>query len=176
MIVFAVPEEYYILLKKAEYLRTYDSTLIPVPTNEGLKWVKEHSAKEIAEAVQNFFPDTDIKMLENSIQRYKDIDVWSKDPYLDEEEFIFEFPEIEEDIEFQDNSTNVNDDWITKEEYNSLTELERNKLAFDRYKNRKKTKWEIGRDFEMYIGYLCSLHNCKVDYFGICELRCRYDS
>ncbi len=35
MIVFAVPEDMYILLKKAEYLRTYDSTLIPVPTNEG---------------------------------------------------------------------------------------------------------------------------------------------
>lgn len=37
MIVFAVPEDYYILLKKASYLRTYDSTLIPVPTNESLK-------------------------------------------------------------------------------------------------------------------------------------------
>lgn len=37
MVVFAVPEEYYILLKKAEYLRTYDSELIPVPTNESLK-------------------------------------------------------------------------------------------------------------------------------------------
>ena len=37
MVVFAVPEEYYILLKKAEFLRTYDSTLIPVPTNESLK-------------------------------------------------------------------------------------------------------------------------------------------
>lgn len=37
MIVFAVPEEYYILLKKAEYLRSYDSTLIPVPTNESLE-------------------------------------------------------------------------------------------------------------------------------------------
>lgn len=37
MIVFAVPEEYYILLKKAEYLSRYDSTLIPVPTNESLK-------------------------------------------------------------------------------------------------------------------------------------------
>ncbi len=37
MVVFAVPEEYYILLKKAEYLRTYESTLIPVPTNESLK-------------------------------------------------------------------------------------------------------------------------------------------
>lgn len=37
MVVFAVPEDYYVLLKKAEFLRTYDSTLIPVPTNESLK-------------------------------------------------------------------------------------------------------------------------------------------
>lgn len=37
MIIFAVPEEYYILLKKAEYLRTYSAKLIPVPTNESLK-------------------------------------------------------------------------------------------------------------------------------------------
>lgn len=37
MVIFAVPEEYYLLLKKAEFLRTYDSQLIPVPTNESLK-------------------------------------------------------------------------------------------------------------------------------------------
>ena len=37
MLIFAVPEETYILLKKIEYLRTYDSELIPVPTNESLK-------------------------------------------------------------------------------------------------------------------------------------------
>ncbi|MBQ8131714.1 MAG: hypothetical protein IJ193_04405 [Bacilli bacterium] len=37
MVIFAVPEEYYILLKKAEYLRTYSAKLIPVPTNESLK-------------------------------------------------------------------------------------------------------------------------------------------
>ena len=37
MIVFALPEDYYVLLKKASYLRTYDSSLIPVPTNESLK-------------------------------------------------------------------------------------------------------------------------------------------
>lgn len=36
MIVFAVPEDYYVLLKKAEFLRSYDTTLIPVPTNDGL--------------------------------------------------------------------------------------------------------------------------------------------
>ena len=37
MIVFAVPEEHYLLLKKASYLQTYDSELVPVPTNESLK-------------------------------------------------------------------------------------------------------------------------------------------
>lgn len=37
MIVFAVPEEYYILLQKAEFMRTYDTSLILVPTNESLK-------------------------------------------------------------------------------------------------------------------------------------------
>lgn len=37
MVIFAVPEEYYILLKKAEFMQTYDTTLIPVPTNESLK-------------------------------------------------------------------------------------------------------------------------------------------
>lgn len=37
MIIFAVPEEYHILLRKAMYLRTYEATLIPVPTKESLK-------------------------------------------------------------------------------------------------------------------------------------------
>ena len=37
MVVFALPEEYYILLKKAEYMQTYDTSLILVPTNESLK-------------------------------------------------------------------------------------------------------------------------------------------
>lgn len=36
MIIFAVPKEYYVLLKKASYLRTYDTELIPVPTSESL--------------------------------------------------------------------------------------------------------------------------------------------
>ena len=36
-VIFAVPEEYHILLRKAMYLRTYDVTLIPVPTAESLK-------------------------------------------------------------------------------------------------------------------------------------------
>ena len=36
-VIFAVPEEYHILLRKAMYLRTYEVTLIPVPTAESTK-------------------------------------------------------------------------------------------------------------------------------------------
>lgn len=54
---------------------------------KGQKWTDEHSAKEIAELIKDFFPDTDVKMLENSIQRYKDIDAWNKTPVLTEESF-----------------------------------------------------------------------------------------
>ena len=36
-IIFAVPEEYHILLRKAGFLRAYESEIIPVPTNESLE-------------------------------------------------------------------------------------------------------------------------------------------
>ena len=54
---------------------------------KGEVWVKEHTAGEIAEKIQSFFPDTDLNMLEQSIQRYKDIDAWNETPVLEEESF-----------------------------------------------------------------------------------------
>ena len=36
-VIFAVPEEYHILLRKASYLRAYESEIIPVPTAESLE-------------------------------------------------------------------------------------------------------------------------------------------
>lgn len=54
---------------------------------KGQKWVKEHTAKEIAEVIQSFFPDTQLEMLEASIQSYKDIDAWNETPVLKEEVF-----------------------------------------------------------------------------------------
>ena len=54
---------------------------------EGQVWVKEHSAREIAESIQSFFPDTDLEMIEAAVQSYKDIDAWSDTPILKEEAF-----------------------------------------------------------------------------------------
>ena len=54
---------------------------------EGEQWVKEHTAREIAEAVVEFFPDTTVESLETAVQKYKDIDAWKENPVLEETAF-----------------------------------------------------------------------------------------
>ena len=54
---------------------------------KGQQWVKEHSAKEVAESIESFFPDTDIEQLANAVQSYKDIDAWNDTPVLTQESF-----------------------------------------------------------------------------------------
>ena len=54
---------------------------------EGQKWVKENTAKEIAEVIQSFFPDTSEEMLESAVKTYKDIEAWNETPELKEESF-----------------------------------------------------------------------------------------
>ena len=56
-------------------------------TYKGQQWVKTHSAKEVAEAVQSFFPATSLESLEKSVQSYKDIDDWNETPVLKKEAF-----------------------------------------------------------------------------------------
>ena len=54
---------------------------------KGEQWVKSHSAKEIAEAIVDFFPNTDLSMLEAALQSYIDIDAWRDNPVLKQESF-----------------------------------------------------------------------------------------
>ena len=54
---------------------------------KGQKWVEEHTAEEIAEVIQDFFPDTDLDLLSTAIQSYKDIDAWNNTPVLKQESF-----------------------------------------------------------------------------------------
>ena len=55
--------------------------------DESIKWVQTHTAKEVALSIHQYFKETDIEILSKSIQRYKDIEAWSMNPYLDKEEF-----------------------------------------------------------------------------------------
>ena len=54
---------------------------------KGEQWVKEHTAREIAEKVVDFFPDTTVNSLETAVQKYKDIDAWKENPILEEAAF-----------------------------------------------------------------------------------------
>lgn len=59
-------------------------------------------------------------------------------------------------------------DYLSKEEWGSLTVSERNQLALDRYvDSHSKTKWQIGRDYEMYIGYTYETDGWSVQYTGV---------
>lgn len=53
----------------------------------GQEWVKEHSAREIAEVIQEFFPSTSVESLEQSVKSYKNIDAWNETPVLKQEAF-----------------------------------------------------------------------------------------
>ena len=54
---------------------------------KGEQYVKEHTAQEIAEKIQNYFPDTTLESLTKSVQTYKDIEAWKENPILKEEAF-----------------------------------------------------------------------------------------
>jgi Restriction endonuclease. len=57
--------------------------------------------------------------------------------------------------------------YLSKEEYRKLPSVERNQLALDRFWQRPKSKWLIGRLYERYVGYLYESQDYDVEYPGI---------
>ncbi len=51
------------------------------------QWVYSHSSKEVAEAIQPYFEDTEAEVIEMVIDRYKGQESFAKNPILDEEEW-----------------------------------------------------------------------------------------
>ena len=93
-IVASVGEEageipYTAYFAKKSYIENNENTIqkFTDAIYKGEQWVKEHTSKEIAEVIQDFFPDTDLESLSTAIQSYKDIDAWKEDPILKQEDF-----------------------------------------------------------------------------------------
>lgn len=68
-----------------------------------------------------------------------------------------------------DDSGNIDEarHWLSPEEYNKLSDIEKYQKALDRYKRRNKSNAEIGREYERYIGYLYEQKGYTVEYYGI---------
>jgi len=56
--------------------------------------------------------------------------------------------------------------WLSPEEYEKLGNAEKFQLALDRWKNRKKEDWDVGIEYERYIGYRLECEGYKVSYPG----------
>jgi hypothetical protein len=57
--------------------------------------------------------------------------------------------------------------FLSSDEYMMLSEDERNQLALDRYVSGQRTKWQIGRDYELYCGIEYEKKGWDVHYFGM---------
>lgn len=93
-------------------------------------------------------------------------------PWLEEfrEVDINEAYQIAHETNDSQNEYDTLKNWLSPEEYQKLPNAEKYQLALDRYKNKKnKSKWQIGIEYERYIGYLYEQKGYKVQYFGALE-------
>lgn len=56
--------------------------------------------------------------------------------------------------------------WLSPEEYQRLPTAEKFQLALDRFQKRKKTSWEVGIEYERFVGYMLEQAGYKVKYQG----------
>lgn len=86
--------------------------------------------------------------------------------YVDEYEALKKLAECKAYVEIEEGIDRVSD-FISKDEWDKLSINERNQLALDRYKERSKSNWAIGIEYEMYIDYLLRSNGYSTYHYGI---------
>jgi len=134
---------------------------------------KSHPAYSAAEVVREIKKEKKELIKADKIINYK-INYYEKlFPWLPEliaEDEDDEIPVRIDDDKTEDNNEDRAKDFLTSEEYKKLPSVVRNQKALDRYlANRNKSKWAIGRDYEMFVGYLYEQKGYSVEYKGIID-------
>lgn len=127
------------------------------PAYKTAEVVKETKAEKRAAIKQ-------VKFLEYQLKSYKEYFPFLKD-FEDEilsEAIDFKKESIEEVLDDIDNVSK----FLSREEYLKLPLTDRNQLALDRYLEKHKNKWEIGRLYERYIGYRYEVEGWDVTFIG----------
>ncbi|MGD0539657.1 MAG: restriction endonuclease [Verrucomicrobiota bacterium] len=148
----------------SDYLKLFELKLANELEN------KKHPAKRAAEEIRAMSSDKADLRRENRILRelhryYENLFPWLidfKGEDLDELIRQVNRPKSEE------NEDPVAE-WLSDAEYNSpkLSRAEKSQRALDRYWQSKKSPWQLGRDYERYIGYIHERDGFKVEYHGI---------
>ena len=151
--------EYFSLrdLRRAEYLEK-----------------KKHPALTAAETVKEIRNEKRELVKENKVVTYKLTYYQKLFPWLIDliaEDETEEIPvQMEDGVTRNENKEDRVKEFLTPEEYKQLPSVERNQRALDRYlANRNKSKWALGRDYEMYVGYLYQQKGYSIEYKGIID-------
>lgn len=130
---------------------------------------KKRPAFEEAKRIKELRKETKLYISEYKKMRHEYDVLFSLFPELENYLEYYSGEKSESIEEIKENYDYVQS-WISKDEYNSLDENTRNQLALDRYiESRKKSKWAIGRDYEMFIGHEYEQKGYKVTYTGITD-------
>lgn len=135
----------------AEYFRTK-----PYPAEKAAETIKRISREKREITVQ-------CKMLEYQLSVYENLH-----PQLEEfKEFSVEdIRDYAKLITSDDNEYSILKNWLSPEEYEKLPTVQKYQLALDRYNTRQKSKWQVGIDYERFIGYQYEQQGYKVKYNG----------
>lgn len=85
--------------------------------------------------------------------------------YIDEEEALVTLFENDGLNDLEAKRDRVSD-YISKEEWVKLDVNKRNQLALDRYKEKSKSNWVIGIEYEMYVEYILRKNGFETMPFG----------
>lgn len=182
---------YHFVSKAQEYQSLIDQFSAEkeklVHENDALK--KQVSALD-AQKISNFsMKDLTALNVENSKLRTRVSDLEDElfdltkspvnDNYKKQLDFLFSnFPSLVEFMESEYNPESIKSsghldpvrDWVSYEEYQSMSETDRNQLALDRYvASHKKSNWQLGRDYELSVGYRYESNGFRVEYTGISD-------
>lgn len=132
----------------------------PHPAHTKAEEIKQ-AASEKREWIKNF------KQIQYLLNQYESYFPWIKE-YVDED--------LDALMKRLTESKTINEEdidpvlqFMTRTEYDSLSTADRNQRALDRFFASRKKPYEIGRDYERYIGYLYEKEGYKVSYYGIEE-------
>jgi hypothetical protein len=133
--------------------------------------LKKHPAYKKAEAVREMAKENkllrkQIKIAQNFVIFYETLFPWINE-YVGED-----LDDLLEGITQTLHADDIEEvdpvlKYIPAAEYEKLPTSERNQKALDRYLSSRKKPYEIGRDYERYIGYLYEKEGFKVEYIGI---------
>ena len=130
------------------------------------------AANDVAKLKNHFkLLEYELKLTKYQLEAFEAIFPWLENyKEITEEDIIALYNaqvETEEDDEDEIDEYETLKYWLSKEEYKSLSDVEKYQRALDRYLNRtNKTNWQVGIEYERYIGYQFEKDGMSVEYYG----------